>query len=83
MKITIDLPDVLFDEVKALALRKKTTMKAIVEDGLRRLLLDVNTAKHQAFKLENKRVGGGQMLIADPRDWRNLELNHIAARRLD
>lgn len=36
MKTTIELPDHLFAEVKAVALRRRTTMKAMMEHALRR-----------------------------------------------
>ena len=38
MKTTIQIPDSLFEEVRKLAQREHTTMKAIVEDGLRRIV---------------------------------------------
>ena len=38
MKTTIQIPDSLFEEVRKLAQREQTTMKAIVEDGLRRIV---------------------------------------------
>lgn len=36
MKTTLDLPDDLLMEAKTLAVRRKTTLKAIVESALRR-----------------------------------------------
>lgn len=36
MKTTLDLPDDLLIEVKSLAARRKTTLRAIVESALRR-----------------------------------------------
>ena len=38
MKTTIQIPDSLFEEVRKMAQREHTTMKAIVEDGLRRIV---------------------------------------------
>jgi hypothetical protein len=38
MKTTIQIPDSLYEEVRKLAHREQTTMKAIVEEGLRRTL---------------------------------------------
>ena len=38
MKTTLDLPDDLLMEAKTLAVRRKTTLKAIVESALRREL---------------------------------------------
>jgi len=40
MKTTIQIPDSLFDEVRKLARREKTTLKALVEQGLRRILAE-------------------------------------------
>lgn len=38
MKTTLDLPDDLLLEAKTLAVRRKTTLKALVESALRREL---------------------------------------------
>ena len=38
MKTTIQLPDSLFEEARKLAQHERTTMKALVEEGLRRLI---------------------------------------------
>ena len=38
MKTTIDIPDALFAEVRKLASHEGTTMKAVVEEGIRRIL---------------------------------------------
>lgn len=38
MKTTLELPDDLFIEAKAVALKRRTTLKAIVEGALRREL---------------------------------------------
>ncbi|HXE90342.1 MAG TPA: type II toxin-antitoxin system VapB family antitoxin [Terriglobales bacterium] len=47
MKTTIQIPDSLFEEIRRLAQREHTTLKALVEQGLRRILT------------ERKRRGGG------------------------
>ena len=36
MKTTLDLPDDLLIEAKAVAARRRTTLKALIENGLRR-----------------------------------------------
>lgn len=46
MKTTLDLPDDLLIEAKTLAVRRKTTLRAIVENALRREL-------HPATGMEN------------------------------
>jgi Arc/MetJ family transcription regulator len=38
MKTTIDIPDALFTEVRKLASREGTTMKAVIQEGIRRIL---------------------------------------------
>lgn len=78
MKTTLELSDVLFNDVKALALAKQTTMRALVEEDLRRVLADAKAAKSPAFKLKNGSVGGGQMLITDPRKWAEMETEAVA-----
>ena len=40
MKTTIDLPDTLLIEVKKLAAERRTTIRALVERGLRRVLAE-------------------------------------------
>jgi hypothetical protein len=38
MKTTVEISDELFDEAKALAARQQTTLRALVEEGLRWVL---------------------------------------------
>jgi len=38
MKTTIQIPDSLLEEAKQLAARERTTIKALVEEGLRRII---------------------------------------------
>lgn len=40
MKTTIDIHDSLFKEARKLAQRDRTTLKALVEQGLRRVIAD-------------------------------------------
>lgn len=49
MKTTIQIPDVLFEEVRKLAHQEKTTMKVIVEEGLRRIISE--RKRRSSFKL--------------------------------
>ena len=78
MKTTFDLSDPIFEATRALAQRQQTTMRALVEEGLRRVLQDAEAAAPPAFKLKDKSVGGGQMLIVDPREWQDAELAYLA-----
>lgn len=49
MKTTIQIPDSLFEEARRLAEREHTTLKALVEQGLRRTLAE--RKKRRAFRL--------------------------------
>lgn len=56
MKTTIDIPDPLLDEARKLASRDGTTLKALVETGLRRVIEERRPSK--PFKLRRASVGG-------------------------
>ncbi|MBM4384664.1 MAG: DUF2191 domain-containing protein [Deltaproteobacteria bacterium] len=57
MKTTIELPKGLLREAKALAARESTTLRALIEEGLR-LLLKQRKEKTPEFKLRDCRFGG-------------------------
>lgn len=40
MRTTVEIPDPLFEEIRALATRQGVTMKTLMERGLRRVLAD-------------------------------------------
>lgn len=80
MKTTIDVSDALFNSAKELANRSHTTLRALVEEGLRRVLADSQAPAKPAFRLKDARVQGKQMLISDPRRWQQLEEEHVIAR---
>lgn len=50
MKTTIDIADPLFEQVKHLAAKRGTTMKALVEQGLRTVLAE--KPREAAFKFK-------------------------------
>ena len=79
MKTTIELSDALFHSAKELASKSHTTMRALVEEGLRRVLNDAQSKTQTAFKLKDASFRGGEMLISDPRNWQQLEDEHLAA----
>lgn len=79
MKTTIELSDALFHSAKELANKSQTTMRALVEEGLRRVLNDAQTKTKPAFKLKDGSLRGGEILISDPRIWQELEEEHLAA----
>lgn len=62
MKTTVDIADGLFEEAKKIIKREKTTMKALIEEGLRRV---INEKKRQRrFRLK-KVTFKGKGLQAD------------------
>lgn len=82
MKTTIDLSDALFSAAKLRAQREQVTLRALVEEGLRRVLSDDQAKARPAFKLKNASVRGKAMLVTDPRQWQQMEEAHVAARVL-
>ncbi len=80
MKTTLDISDPLFNSAKALAQQSHTTLRALVEEGLRRVLSDSPAKAKPAFKLKDASVRGQPVLIADPRQWQQMEEDHVAAR---
>lgn len=79
MKTTIELSDALFHSAKKLASKSQTTMSALAGEGLHRGLNDAQVKKQPAFQLIDASIRGGEMLISDPRKWRQLEDEHLAA----
>ncbi len=82
MKTTIDLSDALFESAKQRAQQSQTTLSALVEEGLCRVLADNPVQPKQAFELKDASVHGQQVLLSDPRDWHKLEQDQAAARAL-
>ena len=80
MKTTIEVSNVLFASAKKLAQQRQTTMRALVEDGLRRVLNDAQAKIQPAFKLKDESVKGKRMLISDPRRWQQMEEGHVTSR---
>jgi hypothetical protein len=57
MKTTVDIADPLLEEAKALAARRGTTLRSVIEEGLREVLAnEPSTAR--AFRLRDASVGG-------------------------
>ena len=40
MKTTVQIPDNLFEEARKIAQRERITLKALIEEGLRRIIAD-------------------------------------------
>jgi hypothetical protein len=79
MKTTIELSDALFHAAKEHESKSHTTMSALVEEGLRHDLNDAQAKTQPTYKLKDASVCGEEMLISDPRKWRQLEDEHLAA----
>lgn len=56
MKTTIEIPDKLLEQAKRVAARDRTTVRALVEHGLRRELTD--RAQEKPFRLRKASVKG-------------------------
>jgi hypothetical protein len=86
MKTTIDIADPLFEEAKAVAERERTTLRALIEEGLRVVLAGKTTAK--PFKLRDARFKGGRGLTPEAQrlGWdriRELAYDHVPDRDED
>jgi hypothetical protein len=56
MKTTVEIPDLLAEEAKAVARREKTTLRALTETGLRQVLRD--RQRRSSFRLRDASFGG-------------------------
>ncbi|MBM4337986.1 MAG: DUF2191 domain-containing protein [Deltaproteobacteria bacterium] len=56
MKTSIQIPNSLFEEARKLAHRERTTLKALVEEGLRRIISD--RKKRNGFRLRKATFKG-------------------------
>jgi hypothetical protein len=56
MKTTIDIPDTLLEEARKLAATEQTTLKALVSEGLRRILTE--RQKKKSFQLRKATFRG-------------------------
>jgi hypothetical protein len=55
MKTTIDLPDGLLERAKSMAAKHNTTLKSLIEEGLRWVL---SRSRHERFTLRDAGVPG-------------------------
>jgi hypothetical protein len=71
MKTTLDIPDLLLREARKIALREGTTLRALVEQGLRKIVAERKTAR--PFRLR-KVTFKGQGLVPQLRwdDWEKI-----------
>jgi hypothetical protein len=56
MKTTVQIPDTLFEEARKMAQQEKTTLKALMEQGLRKVLDERKNAKR--FRLRRASFKG-------------------------
>lgn len=54
MKTTIQIPDVLFEEVLRLAHQENTAMKVIIEEGLRRIISERKRRSHFRLRMDSR-----------------------------
>ena len=69
MKTTVDIADALFDQVRFLASEEQTTIRALVEEGLRKVIAE--HARPRPFTLKDGSFKGGAGLQpgVDLTDW--------------
>ena len=80
MKTTIELPDDLLQQAKTEARRRGTTLRRLLEAGLRHVLASKDPAS--TFRLPDHRDGKGGGFVAgvDPHDWSRVRDIIYAAR---
>ena len=66
MKTSIEIPDALLEEARRVAACEKTTVRALVEDGLRKVLAE--RKKKSAFELKLVTAGGSGLASNVPPD---------------
>lgn len=76
MKTSIEIPNSLFEEARKLAHRERTTLKALVEEGLRRIISD--RRRRSGFRLRKATFKGNgiQSHLADTSWDRICELSY-------
>jgi len=57
MKTTIEIADALLEDARRIAARENTTMKALIEQGLRQVIAQ-RRRKNGPFRLRKASVGG-------------------------
>jgi hypothetical protein len=58
MKTTIHIPDSLFNDARKVADQEKTTLKALVEEGLRKAVAEHRDRRPEGFKLRRAAFKG-------------------------
>jgi hypothetical protein len=71
MKTTVEIPDSLLEEARKLASREGTTVRALVEEGLRRIVAERKQAP--VFRLRKASFkGGGLQPQAEGASWERI-----------
>ena len=78
MKTSVEISDELFKSATQFARRNQTTINALIEDGLRRVLSDQKIKT--MFKLKDASVRGEAVLITDPQRWQEMDDEHVVSR---
>ncbi len=82
MKTTIEISDALFATAKVVARSRQTSLRALIEEGLRRILSEASNQPKPVFKLKDARVHGQEVLLPNPHDWQQLEEDHAISRTI-
>jgi hypothetical protein len=73
MKATIDIAEAMLREAKLIAAREGTTLRALVEEGLRHVI-DERERQSTGFRLRDCSYGsGGGVPGVDPDDWMSIK----------
>ena len=68
MKTTVEVPDDLLRQAKRVALNEKTTVKALIEQGLRSVIAD--RRRRRGFKLRSASFRGDGLVAGQSlQDW--------------
>lgn len=80
MKTTVEITDTLLEEVKKVAVEEHTTVRALIEEGLRRVVGE--RRQRPAFRLRRASFGG-QGLHADVQEGSWQQIRALAYRTRD
>lgn len=70
MKTTIELPDPLFQQARRYAEAHRITMKALIEQGLRKVMAEKKEAA--PFKLRDGSFDGGSGMSPELKSWEQI-----------
>ena len=79
MKTTLDLADPLFHAAKALAAQQKTTLRALVEEGLRLVMEQRKKSAVKPYKYQDFSVKG-EGTFSDASKWADIEMEWVVER---